>query len=137
MSYRAHISTKLKVLMSSLRMVDWTLCLNLIFLELYLKNAIFWYFWYIRKYLLNQMSYRAHISTKLKVLMSYFRMVDWTLCLNLIFLELYLKNAIFLGFLIHSQIYVFDNISGANWAIGLKFAPNSPVNFPLLGFRQA
>ena len=50
MSYRAHISTKLKVLMSSLRMVDWTLCLNLIFLELYLKNAIFWDFWYIRKY---------------------------------------------------------------------------------------
>ena len=32
--------------------------------------------------------------------------------------------------------YVFDDISGPIWAIDLELAPNSQVNFTLLGFRQ-
>ena len=47
---------------------------------------------------LNHMSYRAHISTKLKVLRSSFSMVDCPVCLNLIFWELYFKNVIFWDF---------------------------------------
>ena len=49
-------------------------------------------------------------------------------------LEITFKKRNFLWYLLHLRIYVFDDISGPNWAISLQFAPNSPFNFPLLGF---
>ena len=70
--------------------------------------------------------------------MSSFRMVKSTVCSSKFdILGAILKKMIIFGFLMHSRIYMFDDISGPNQAIGLKFAPNSPVILPLLGFRQA